>query len=151
MPRHPRHDRGQPRTLGQELREVGVVALPVDRPSQCPRVPVGVDGGQLRGPSLRPAGVLAEPAGPAHVGQPLSDGLVERGGVPRGGQGPVDLVVGACGGEVLFEAGVGGVPHDPEFLQLGRAFAGHGPGPVGPPLVGEPPSERVHPSVSTCS
>ncbi|MGW6981828.1 hypothetical protein ACWGE1_20680 [Streptomyces sp. NPDC054932] len=54
----------------------------------------------------------------------------------------MQLVVGAGRAEVGFEGVVGGVPDDPELLELGCPFSGHGSGPVGAPLVGEAPSER---------
>ncbi len=54
-------------------------------------------------------------------------------------------VVGACCAEVGFEGGVGGVPHNPELFQLGRALAVHGPGSVGAALIGQPPPQRERP------
>ncbi len=55
----PGDDRGRPCPVLEELGEVGVVALPVDRPPERGRVPVGVDRGQGGGPPLRACGVLA--------------------------------------------------------------------------------------------
>ncbi|GLW03460.1 hypothetical protein Slala05_70900 [Streptomyces lavendulae subsp. lavendulae] len=52
-------------------------------------------------------------------------------------------VVGACGGEALVEGMVGGVPDDPEPLQLGGPLAGHGSGAAGVALLGEPPPARA--------
>uniref|UniRef100_A0AAU2JI71 Uncharacterized protein n=1 Tax=Streptomyces sp. NBC_00049 TaxID=2903617 RepID=A0AAU2JI71_9ACTN len=52
---------------------------------------------------------------------------------------------GAGGGEVLLEGVLGCVPDDPEFLGLGRAFAGPAPGPARTALIRQPPAERERP------
>ncbi|KJY26094.1 hypothetical protein VR44_30890 [Streptomyces katrae] len=50
------------------------------------------------GPPFGAVKVLAEPAGPVDVGQPVPDRLVQRGSVPRRREGAVLLVVRAGGG-----------------------------------------------------
>lgn len=62
---------------------VGVVPLPVHRPPQRGRVPVRIDRGQRRGSPLRACGVLPEPAGAAHVREPLPDLDVHDRRAPR--------------------------------------------------------------------
>ncbi|GAA3011219.1 hypothetical protein JCM13580A_61990 [Streptomyces drozdowiczii] len=80
--------------------------MPVHGPSEESWVPVRVDCGELLRAPAGAVGVFAESAGSSEVGEPLSDGLVEGGGVAGCGQGPGLGVVRTRGGEVLLESGV---------------------------------------------
>ncbi|WP_406187268.1 hypothetical protein [Streptomyces sp. NBC_01006] len=102
----PGHDIVESGAAREELGEVGVVPLPVDRPPQFARVPVRIEGCEFLRPPAGAVGVLAEPDGPADVGEPLSGRPFERVGVSRRGERAVQFVR-AGGGEVLGEAGVG--------------------------------------------
>lgn len=143
MPRDAGHDVVEAGAGRQELGQAGVVALPVHGPAVLARVPVAIDRGEPVGPLAGAYRVLAEPAGPAEVGEPLPDRPVQRGGVPGGGERAGFGVVGAGRGEVLLERGVGGVPHDAQLFQLLDPPSGHRAGLEGAALVGEPPAERV--------
>lgn len=137
VPGRPRPDGRQAGAFGEVLREVGVVPLPVDGPSERPRVPVGVDRGEGGGPVAPRVRGLSEPSG-----RRMLVSHCPRGRVPRRSRGAVELVVGPRRTEVGLEASVGGIPHDP---QLRGPLAGHGPGPILALLIGEPSAERERP------
>lgn len=97
-------------------------------------------------PAVLPGRGLCRPAGAAGVGAPLPDRPGQGHRMPGCGGGAVEFVVRPRRAQAFGEPVVGGIPHDPQPLQPlqpGRPFAVHRPGAEGPPLVRQPPAERV--------